>query len=115
MGIYLKTGKAELFQRLSRLNINVQEWANQELWIPAFEVNVIGTTGVGDTAYAGFLAALLKNSSPLEALRWACAVGAYNVEAADATSGIKTWAETKARLAADWATRPERLSDWRNE
>ena len=111
MGIYLKTGKAELFQRLARLNLEVEEWANQELWIPAFEVKVVGTTGAGDSAYAGFLSALLKNSSPLEALRWACAVGACNVEAADATSGIRTWAETEARLATDWTTRSERLPD----
>jgi sugar/nucleoside kinase (ribokinase family) len=111
MGMYLRTGKAELFKRLTRLNIDAQTWANQELWIPAFEVNVKGTTGAGDSAYAGFLAALLKNCTPLEALRWACAVGACNVEAPDATSGIKTWAETEARLAADWATRSERLPD----
>jgi sugar/nucleoside kinase (ribokinase family) len=112
MGMYLKTGKAELFQRLSRLNINIDQWADQELWIPAFEVNVKGTTGAGDSAYAGFLAAMLKNSSPLDAMRWACAVGACNVEAPDATSGIKTWAETEARLATDWATRSERLPEW---
>ncbi|MEP6988495.1 MAG: carbohydrate kinase family protein, partial [Chloroflexota bacterium] len=111
MGMYLRTGKAERFQRLARLNINAQEWADQELWIPAFQANVKGTTGAGDSAYAGFLVALLKNSSPLEALRWACAVGACNVEAPDATSGIKTWVETEARLATDWATRPERLPD----
>lgn len=111
MGMYLRTGKAEQFQRLARLNLNTQEWADQELWIPAFEVNVKGTTGAGDSAYAGFLTALLKKSSPHEALRWACAVGACNVEAADATNGIKTWVETEARLASDWATRPERLPD----
>lgn len=73
---------------------------------------MIGTTGAGDLAYAGFLQpVLLKNSPPREALRWACAVGACNVEAADATSGIKTWAETEARVATDWPTRSERLPD----
>jgi len=109
MGMYLRTGKAELFPRLARLNLDIHEWANQELWLPAFQVNVVGTTGAGDSAYAGFMTALLHNSSPLEALRWACAVGACNVEAPDATSGIRTWAETEARLATDWPTRPERL------
>ena len=111
MGMYLRTAKAELFHRLDRLNLNVEEWADQEYWIPAFEVKMVGTTGAGDSAYAGFLAALLKNSSPLEALRWACAVGACNVEAADATSGIKKWSETATRLASDWPTRSERLPD----
>src|SRR5262249_33651597 len=44
MGMYLKTGKAELFQRLARLNLSAEVWANQELWIPSFEVKVVGTT-----------------------------------------------------------------------
>ena len=111
MGMYLRTGNAELFHRLNRLNLNIDEWADQEYWIPAFEVNVIGTTGAGDSAYAGFLAAILKNSSPLDALRWACAVGACNVEAPDATSGIQTWDQTEARLASDWPTRSENLPE----
>ncbi len=111
MGMYLKTGKAQLFHRLARLNINTSEWADRELWIPAFKVEVKGTTGAGDSAYAGFLAALLKNCTPEEALQWACAVGACNVEAPDATSGIRTWEETEARLSTDWATRTERLPD----
>ena len=111
MGMYLRTGKPELFQRLERLKLNVQAWANQDIWMPAFDVKVVGTTGAGDSAYAGFMAALLRNHSPNEALRWACAVGACNVEAPDATSGIRTWAETETRLATDWPTRAERLPD----
>jgi sugar/nucleoside kinase (ribokinase family) len=111
MGMYLKTGSAQAFQRLQHLEINVQVWANQELWMPSFEVKVAGTTGAGDSAYAGFLTALLRDYSPKEALRWACAVGACNVEAPDATSGIRTWDETAARLSTDWPTRSERLPD----
>jgi sugar/nucleoside kinase (ribokinase family) len=107
--MYLRTGKPELFHRLGRLNLNIQEWSNQDIWMPAFEVKVVGTTGAGDSAYAGFMAALLRNSSPIDALRLACAVGACNVEAPDATSGIRTWADTEARLATDWPTRPDKL------
>ncbi|MCA0452985.1 MAG: carbohydrate kinase family protein [Chloroflexi bacterium] len=111
MGIYLKTGDAAAIGRLNKLGIRAEEWIEQELWLPAFQVDVAGTTGAGDSAYAGFLAAMLKGSSPFTALRWACGVGACNVEAPDATSGIRTWAETEARLATDWSTRAERLPD----
>lgn len=110
-GMYLKTGKVESFIRLTRINIDTNQWADQEVWIPAYSVNVVGTTGAGDSAYAGFLAAILRGHSPIDALHWACAVGACNVEAADATSGIRTWDDTKARLTTNWATRHERLRD----
>jgi len=109
MGMYLKTADLPSFFRLERLNVAIDDWANQTVWSPAFQVKVAGTTGAGDSAYAGFLAALLRGLKPDGALRWACAVGACNVEAADSTSGVRTWAETQARLDAGWPTRPERL------
>lgn len=110
LGMYIKTAGADRFPRLKRLPLNVDEWANQQVYSPAFQVDVVGTTGAGDSAFAGFLAALLRGMSPSESVRWACAVGACNVEAADATSGIRTWEETQARLEAGWGARPERLS-----
>ena len=41
---------------------------------------------------------------------WACAVGACNVEATDATSGIQNWEATQRRLDSGWevmAFRPQ--------
>lgn len=109
-GVYMKTAEKERFARLSRLGLDAHLWANQQVWQPAFQVEVVGTTGAGDSAFAGFLAALLHGMSPEETVRWACAVGACNVEAADATSGIRTWEATQARLNAGWAVRAERLA-----
>jgi sugar/nucleoside kinase (ribokinase family) len=109
MGMYLKTAASQHFSRLKRLDIQVDEWANRIVWSPAFQVNVVGTTGAGDSAYAGFLASLLKGLTPEAALRWACAVGACNVEAVDSTGGVRSWSETLARLDANWPTRPENL------
>lgn len=109
LGMYLRTAEASRFQRLTALTLNIPAWALQTLWMPAYQVEVIGTTGAGDSAYAGFLAALLQGSDPLEALRWACAVGACNVEAADSVSGVRTWQETAARMVVGWPLRPERL------
>ncbi|MBZ0289664.1 MAG: carbohydrate kinase family protein, partial [Anaerolineae bacterium] len=110
LGIYIKTASADRIRKLACLPLNAVEWGNREVYHPAFVVNVVGTTGAGDSAYAGFLAALLRGLSPDEAARWACAIGACNVEAADATSGIRTWAATQARLDSGWPPRTERLS-----
>jgi sugar/nucleoside kinase (ribokinase family) len=70
---------------------------------------VVGTTGAGDAAYAGLLAALYHGLDPAAVVQWAAAVGACNVETADATSGIRTWAATQARLEANWPLSPARV------
>lgn len=110
MGIYIKTADAARIQQIERLNLIPKEWANIQFWHPAFQVDVVGTTGAGDAAYAGFLTSLLRGKTPEEAVRMACAVGACNVEAADATSGVRSWEATSARIDAGWATRPETLA-----
>lgn len=111
-GFYLKTAP-EGFERLASLNL--LGWAGVELWQPAFEVAVAGTTGAGDAAYGGFLAAMIHGMSPAEALQWACAVGACCIEAPDATSGVRTWEETAQRLAAGWPVVVERLAGFETD
>lgn len=108
LGLYLRTGNTG-FNRLARLNLNTADWAGIELWQPPFEVDVAGTTGAGDAAYAGFLKSLLLGLSPQQALRMACAVGSCNVEKADATSSIRAWDETRARIAMGWKMSDVRL------
>ncbi len=80
--------------------------AEIELWQPAYAVDVAGTTGAGDAAYAGFLAAWVRGLPLDECLHMAAAVGACNVEAADSTSGVRTWDETVSRI---WTARPETI------
>lgn len=109
LGFYMETAEAAKFDRLQCLPLDVSEWASAKVWTPAYEVKVVGAAGAGDSAYAGLLSALLKGMSPLEAVRWACAVGACNVEAADTTSGVRSWEETEVRLRVGWPTRTERL------
>lgn len=77
-------------------------WAGARTWQPAFQVEVAGTTGAGDAAYAGLLAALIRGMDCEACARWACAVAACNIEAADATTGVRSWGATEARLAAGW-------------
>lgn len=111
-GLYLKSASAETIHPLTaHLPLNPAEWDRREVYAPTFAVTVAGTTGAGDAAYAGLLAALLRGMAPAETARWGCAVGACNVEAADATSGIRSWDETKARLDAGWPVRDVSLPE----
>jgi sugar/nucleoside kinase (ribokinase family) len=103
-GLYLRTADQRTIGALGRSRpSDLAAWASKELWAPCFRVDVVGTTGAGDAAIAGFLSALLRDLSPEAAVTAAVAVGACNVEAADALSGILTWGETMDRVASGWA------------
>ncbi len=103
-GLYLRTGDAAAMAGLGKTRPgDVAAWAQKELWAPAFRANEVGATGSGDSAIAGFLAAFLRGLAAEESAIMATAVGACNVEAADALSGIRTWEETQARVTAGWA------------
>jgi len=79
-------------------------WRSRELWASCFQPEpLVGTTGAGDTTIAGFLAAILRHQPIEAALTSAVAVGACNVEAADALGGIQPWDATQARIEAGWA------------
>jgi len=115
-GLYMRTADRPSLQALGRAQpADPAAWADQELWAPCFRVDVVGTTGAGDATVAGFLSALLRGMPPEEALVAAVAVGACNVEAADALSGIRPWDETLRRVAAGWARHELDLeaSGWR--
>ena len=109
-GLYLRTGGRQAWARSGRaLPENLEPWLNRELWSPCFQAKVVGTTGAGDATIAGFLAALLRNDSPEECCTMACAVGACNVEAADALGGLMDWDATAGRVKAGW---PRRSPQW---
>jgi sugar/nucleoside kinase (ribokinase family) len=102
-GLYLRTAEAAALSQMGRGGCqDPAGWAGRELWAPAFQVPVVGTTGAGDSAIAGFFAALLRDLSPVEAVTIAAAVGACNVEAADALGGVRSWEETLSRLQGAW-------------
>jgi sugar/nucleoside kinase (ribokinase family) len=102
-GIYLHTGSRAAINLMGRAcPSNSSAWSEVELWAPCFKVAVAGTTGSGDATIAGFLSGLLRDLPIEQALTMAVAVGACNVEQADALSGIRTWEETSQRLANGW-------------
>ena len=102
-GMYLQTADAAALAAMGRAQPSRPDvWATRKLWAPAFQVDVVGTTGAGDATIAGFLAALLRDMPPEEALVMATAVGASNVEAADSLSGVRPWDEVVARVQQGW-------------
>ena len=104
MGLYLRTGSSGALRRMGRARPgDFRFWEDREIWSPCFRVNVVGTTGSGDATIAGFLAACLRGQVPEDCVTLACAVGACNVEAADALSGLLTWEQTLERMSAGWA------------
>ncbi len=105
-GVYLRANDRERLLRLPGSLVDAEAWADQEAMQPAFNVTIAGTTGAGDAAYAGLIAALLRGCSIEDCARWAAAVGACCVEAISATDGILTWDETQQRLDAGWSTLP---------
>jgi sugar/nucleoside kinase (ribokinase family) len=101
-GLYLRTTKDP--ERLQRAHLPVT-WAARELRSPCFVANAVSATGAGDCTIAGLLAASLCGYGPVDAMIYATAVGAFSVEAKDATGGIRTWKEVLARVAAGWPRR----------
>jgi sugar/nucleoside kinase (ribokinase family) len=108
-GVYLRT--ATTLSELGRgAPTGLTAWASRQLWAPCFRPKVVvSTVGTGDTAIAGFLAAVLRDASPSLALNVAAATGACCTEVAGALGGVRGWEETLARIEAGWARLPLRL------
>lgn len=74
--------------------------AQESVLIPAFNVGtVIDTTGAGDAFNGGFAAALARGDTPLDAVRFGCAVAGISVTRAGTAPAMPTRAEVDALLA----------------
>jgi len=100
---------AERLQTLSKVPVQLEQWQGHSSYHPAFDVEVVGTTGAGDSAYAAFLVSMLHGLSLAEAVKMACAVGAYGVESASSSQSVRSWEETQQRITSGWATREKHL------
>ncbi len=108
-GVYLRSGSAGSLARLQAKGLAQAIQPDSEVYHPAFAVEVIGTTGAGDSAYAALLLALGRGFDLTACAEMMCAVGACNVEAPDATSGVQSWDSTLARVQAGWSQSHLRL------
>jgi len=115
-GIYLKSRslKSNENQLLSNY-ININTWSDVHLYSPNFNVNVVGTNGAGDSAVAGFLASIINNNSPENALTLAAATGACSVEGKDASGGIKNMQIIQNRISSGWKRNKPgiQLTNWK--
>jgi sugar/nucleoside kinase (ribokinase family) len=110
-GLYIHTSNRDSLNKMGRGGpSDLNSWADQELWSPCYEVTVAGTAGAGDATIAGFLSAVLRDYSPIQAINSAVAVGACNVEKIDTLSGIKSWEETIGRVNKGWSKKQLELS-----
>jgi sugar/nucleoside kinase (ribokinase family) len=111
-GLYARTSFDA--KRLTSIRAGIlpdpSNWLDRELLVPCFNANVVGTTGAGDCTIAGLIAGLLKGLSIEQTMNAAVAVGAFNVESADATSGVPNWDTVQARIHAGWERRPSSIS-----
>jgi sugar/nucleoside kinase (ribokinase family) len=101
-GIYLRTsGDAG---RLAFLEHS--SWLNREFISPCRKVKVVGATGAGDSAIAGFLAGIAAGLSADDTARLAMGAGSCNVTAHDAISGIIPMREIQEKLKSGWKACP---------
>jgi ribokinase len=69
--------------------------------VPAFEAGpVVETTGAGDAFNGGFAAALARGASPVDAVRFGCAVAGISVTRPGTAPSMPPLAEVEALLAA---------------
>ena len=111
-GLYVRTACRDNLAKMGKaVPSDLSKWECTEIRSSCYKVNALGTVGSGDATIAGFLAGLLKNFSVELAVNMAVAVGACSVEASDALSGIRTWAETEQRIRHGWTKRELNLLD----
>jgi len=115
-GLYLRTANARSLQAIAPALADLRNWADRELWEPSYHVErVLSATGSGDSAIAGFLAAFVRQRPAEECLKFACAVGSFNVTAYDSVSGVRSWEETARAIRRGWKKNPLNLDgkNWR--
>jgi len=74
--------------------------------VPAFDVVALDTTGAGDCFAGAFLAAVHHGLTPEDAALAANAVAALTIQQLGATTGLRSWEQTRAWMA----TGPRRAS-----
>lgn len=92
-GLYLRNPDSKRLKSIKGLNLS-QTTSNREYWAQAYKSqDFVSSTGAGDCAVAGFLAALCRSFSPEDCLLAAAVAGYQNLRAVDAISGLGSWAE----------------------
>lgn len=104
-GIYYRTADKSTLRGIGgKMELDINNWADKEGFEKSYVPDrVLSGTGAGDTSIAAFLTAVLEGYSVEECMQLATATGASCVAAYDALSGLKSFDELKAKIAAGWA------------
>jgi len=78
----------------------VLAWDGQKFhYAPAYQVNVVDTTGAGDIFHAGFIFGFVQGWPTQRQLEFACAAAALNCTGVGARGGIQPVREIEALMA----------------
>jgi len=104
IGLYFATGSNALLEQVgSDLRDHVKDWGDVHQFVHSFKPKkVLSATGAGDTCIAAFLTAIIKGYEWKKCLDYAAASGASCVEVYDALSGLQSFEELDAKIAAGW-------------
>lgn len=103
-GLFYKTADKNALSLISnKLGLNIDNWSMKEGFEKSFKpINVLSTTGAGDTCIAAFLTAMLNGDTIEKSVELASATGACCVEAYDALSGLKDIDSINKRIDSGW-------------
>ncbi|MDD5482156.1 MAG: carbohydrate kinase family protein, partial [Kiritimatiellae bacterium] len=110
-GLYIRTSPDR--ERIRALGacapIQLDNWVNRELLVPCYRVPIAGTTGAGDTTFAGFLYGLLNGCTLERTMTLSVALGSFCVETLDAVGGLPNKTELYQRVQSNPARLPVRM------
>ena len=85
---FLDRGVGTLVITMGGEGISISQRGSDEISLPAYEVNVLDTTGCGDAFSAGFIAGLVDGLSPTEAAEYGLAAGSMVATGLGSDAGI---------------------------
>ncbi|MCF7818472.1 MAG: carbohydrate kinase family protein [Kiritimatiellales bacterium] len=99
-GYYVRTPATAILKSMGKAKPgNMDEFADREIWHPAFFCPMpLNATGSGDASISGFLSAYLRGLPLLDCVITATATGSASVEKPDALSGVPDWAGMQQRI-----------------
>lgn len=103
-GVYYKIGDRSKMQILKeKSGIDFFPWADKEGLERSYTPDkVLSATGAGDTTIGAFLCAMLEERSLEQCLQLATGTGASCVEAYDALSGLRSFAQLEEKIKNGW-------------
>jgi len=108
-GIFIRTANHLSWSNRTLIDLDEKIWKGVTIYQPAFAVDVLGTTGAGDSAIAGFIASFLYGYDPLKSTQIAAAAGAYRIASTNAHGGIPSFDAIRQRLESGWQVRVDRI------